>query len=187
MHMLRCLFFIEAQNQFIIRVTHLAGAKNDKADDLSRGKTQSFLAKNINGNPSPTVIATSLYFTVAAAPKPGLDITDLDEAVQFYCDQGIADSTRKTYKSALQRFTDFCDLYSIMTPFPVSESILCYYASYLAAQKLSPQTIKTYLAGIRHTQITLGLPEPKEYSSLPRLKLIQGGIKRVHSQSTPLR
>ncbi len=39
MHMLRCLFFIEAQNQFIIRATHLAGAKNDKADDLSRGKT----------------------------------------------------------------------------------------------------------------------------------------------------
>ncbi len=38
MHMLRCLFFIEAQNQFIIRATHLVGANNDKVDDLPRGK-----------------------------------------------------------------------------------------------------------------------------------------------------
>ncbi len=63
---------------------------------------------------------------------------------------------------------------------------MCYYSSYLASQHLSPSTIKTYLAGIRHTQITLGLPEPKEYSSLPRLWLVQAGIKRVYSQKTPL-
>ena len=31
-------------------------------------------------------------------------------------------------------------------------------------------------------QISLGMPEPKEFSSLPRLKLIQTGIKRVHSE-----
>ncbi len=131
------------------------------------------VTKNINGNPGPTLIPHYILQWLLS----GLDITDLDEAVQFYCDQGIADSTRKTYKSALQRFSNFCDLYSITTPFPVSESMLCYYASYLAAQKLSPQTIKTYLASIRHTQITLGLPKPKEYSSLPRLKLILEGIK----------
>lgn len=35
-------------------------------------------------------------------------------------------------------------------------------------------------------QITLGLPEPKEFSSLPRLRLVQAGIKRVYSQHTPL-
>ena len=94
--------------------------------------------------------------------------------------------TRRTYKSALRKFSEFCELYSIMTPFPVSEAILCYYASHLSSQNLAPQTIKTYLAGIRHMQITLGLPEPKEYSSLPRLRLIQMGIKRVHSHKTPI-
>ena len=36
---------------------------------------------------------------------------------------------------------------------------------FLACQNLTPQTIKTYLAGIRHMQITLGLPEPVEISS----------------------
>ena len=54
--------------------------------------------------------------------------------------------------------------------------------SFFANQKLSPQTIKTYLAGIHHMQITLGLPEPREFSSLPRLRLVQAGIQQVHAQ-----
>ena len=62
---------------------------------------------------------------------------------------------------------------------------MCYFASYLATTHLSPQTIKTYLAGIRHTQIRLGLPEPREFSSLPRLKLVQAGISRVHALAPP--
>ena len=49
----------------------------------------------------------------------------------------------------------------------------------MASQNLFPQSIKTYLAGIRHMQITLRLPEPREFSSLSRLKLVQAGIKQV--------
>lgn len=37
--------------------------------------------------------------------------------------------------------------------FPVSEALLCYFASFLACQQLSPQRINTYLAGVRHMQI----------------------------------
>ena len=62
----------------------------------------------------------------------------------------------------------------------MSEDILCYFASYLATQNVSPQSIKTYLSGIRHTQVTLGLPEPRSFSSLPRLRLVQAGIQRTH-------
>ena len=35
----------------------------------------------------------------------------------------------------------------------------------------TPQTVKVYLAAICHMQITLGLPEPIEYSLMPRLQL----------------
>ncbi len=63
--------------------------------------------------------------------------------------------------------------------------MLCYFASFLAVQKLSPQTIKTYLAGIRHTQISLGLPEPRAFSSLPRLQLVQRGIQRSYLTREP--
>ena len=43
-------------------------------------------------------------------------------------------------------------------------------------------TIKTYLAGVCHMQVTLGLPEPRAYSSLPHLCLVQAGI---YSQQMP--
>ena len=113
----------------------------------------------------------------------------MDPALHYFCEKGLADSTHKTYQSALRRFGAFCSLYSILSPFPVSEAILCYYATYLACQQLAPRTIKTYLAAIRHMQITLGLPEPREFSSLPRLRLIQTGIQCTHMQrsTTPPR
>ena len=119
---------------------------------------------------------------MATSPTTGLDLSQLDGTVQFFCAKGIAPSTHHTYQSALRKFSNFCSQYNIVSPFPVSEAISCYYA---ASQKLSPQTIKTYLAGIRHMQITLGLPEPKEFSSLPRLRLVQSGIKRVHAHNPP--
>ena len=59
----------------------------------------------------------------------------------------------------------------------------------LACQQLSPQTVKVYMAAIRHMQITMGLPEPREYSSMPRLCLVQSGIQRAHAskQTTKIR
>ena len=107
----------------------------------------------------------------------------MDAAVQYYCTEGIAQSTQKTYQSALRKFTEFSSTYSLLTPFPVSEAILCYFATYVGMQGLSPSTIKCYLAGIRHTQITLGFPEPRQFSSLPRLRLVQAGIQRSYSRN----
>lgn len=34
-------------------------------------------------------------------------------------------------------------------------------------------------------QITLGLPEPRAFSSLPRLRLVQSGIQRLHASREP--
>ena len=117
---------------------------------------------------------------MVTGPSNGLDIRALDPTVQHFCEQGIATTTRKTYQS-LRRFSEFCSLYNVLTPFPVSEALLCYYASFLAIQNLSPQTVKVYLAAIRHMQITMGLPEPREFSSMPRLRLVQSGINWTHT------
>jgi hypothetical protein len=75
----------------------------------------------------------------------------------------------------MKRFTTFCELYRVTDPFPVSEFLLCAFAAYLADQNLSPQTIKSYLAAIRNTQLSLGLPDPREQSSLPILKRVRQG------------
>ncbi len=36
-------------------------------------------------------------------------------------------------------------------------------------------------------QIVLGLPEPRAFSSLPRLRLVQAGIQRTYAQKTPIK
>lgn len=51
--------------------------------------------------------------------------------------------------------------------------------AYLADQGLAPQTGKSYLSALRSMQISLGLPDPRDQSSLPILKRVQAGIKRA--------
>ena len=46
----------------------------------------------------------------------------------------------------------------------------------MAEENVTMQTIKTYLAAVRSMQISLGLPDPQDQSSLPMLKHVQAGI-----------
>ena len=101
--------------------------------------------------------------------------------VQFYCGKGLAESTQKTYRVALNRYSQFCTMYGV-NPFPVSESPLCYFVASLARQGLTPATIRTYLAGVRHAQIMRGFEEPRQHSTLPCLHLLQAGVKQVRCQ-----
>ena len=61
-------------------------------------------------------------------------------------------------------------------PFPC---VLCSFASFLADQGLAPQTGKSYLSALRSMQISLGLPDPREHSSMPVFKRVQAGISRM--------
>ena len=82
----------------------------------------------------------------------------------------------------MKRFLSFCQSYNVSAPFPVDESLLCYFVAALAEQGLAPTTIKTYLAAVRNAQITRGLPEPRQGSTLPRLRLLQMGVRRVRAE-----
>ena len=86
--------------------------------------------------------------------------------------------TQRTYAGALKRFHSFCTHVNVLDPFPVSELLLCSFVAYLADQGLTPQSVKTYLAAVRSVQISLGLPDPRDQSSLPVLKRVQAGISR---------
>jgi len=72
----------------------------------------------------------------------------------------------------------FCFGFGVPALFPVSETLLCYFVTFLARDGVAPATIRTYLAAVRHAQIIRGWPEPRESSSLPRLRLVQNGIRR---------
>ena len=53
MHMLRCLFFIQAKYEFALVAAHIPGVFNDVADDISRNRAISFLSKVPDTEPVP--------------------------------------------------------------------------------------------------------------------------------------
>ena len=110
-----------------------------------------------------------------------MDLTSLDPSLQFYFEQGLAQSTQRTYRAAMKHFVEFCSQYMIFNPFPLSEKLLCYYAVFMAKRGLAHQTIKTYMSATRNMHISLGFPDPRDSSSLPILRRIQAGIQRVQS------
>ena len=85
----------------------------------------------------------------------------------------------------MRHFYAFCVSYSVFNPFPISERLLCYFAVHLVDEKLSHQTIKTYLSAVRDTHISLGFPDSKAADSTPRLGRIQAGISRVQVLKGP--
>lgn len=82
----------------------------------------------------------------------------------------------------MNRFLALCHALNIHQPFPVTELLLCYFAAVLAQRGLAPATIRTYLAAVRHAQVVRGFPEPRQQSTLPRLRLVQDGARRVRAE-----
>ena len=81
----------------------------------------------------------------------------------------------------------FCFKYHVVSPFPVSECMLCYFDVSLAREGLAHSTIKTYLAAVRHTDthIERGYPDLRDGTSLPQLHLVQTGIHHDRAEQGP--
>lgn len=110
-----------------------------------------------------------------------LAVSSLDIEVQRLFQQGLADSTRRSYQSGLKKFTEFCTLYSISDPYPISQSTLCYYVAHLSKQHLAPQSIKSYLSALRNYQISLDIPAPN-YTAMHKLSQLKKGVAREYSK-----
>ena len=68
MHLVRCLFFLEAWHSFELVAAHLPGRENMLADDLSRNRLSAFLSKARFPDPLPTALPQEL-------PELLLDLT----------------------------------------------------------------------------------------------------------------
>ena len=93
---------------------------------------------------------------------------------------GVAESTRRTYKSGVTAFIHFCSRFNI-TPFPATSLTLQYFCAE-RSQCISYKTLKVYLAAIRLMHIEQGLSDP---TTDELLHLVCRGIHR--QQTTPER
>ena len=134
-----------------------------------------FLPKGNLGQPAAISIGPN-------GPSSGLNIRNVDQSVQRYCHQALADATKQSYGTAVNCFLNFCTMYSLTDPLPVSEATLCYYAAFLGNQGLTPCTIRSYLSALRTFQVLLGFLDPMDHTSIPRLCLVIASIDQVRNE-----
>ena len=60
---------------------------------------------------------------------------------------------------------------------------MCLFVAHLAEAGLRPASVKSYLAAVRHLQISVGLPALSVMATFPRLTYILKGLKRSHTSS----
>ena len=64
----------------------------------------------------------------------------------------------------------------------MSEPGLCKFVASLAVEGLAANSIRIYLAGVRHPQIERGGQDP-QWGSMPRLGQVLRGVRRSHAEA----
>ena len=76
----------------------------------------------------------------------------LDRAVDGYFTSGLASLTVRTYNAGIKHYSSFCDQLNTQAT-PTSEPLLCRFVTHPASIKISHNTIKVYLAGVRQLHV----------------------------------
>ena len=82
-----------------------------------------------------------------------MDITPIQEAVQFYFENGLAPATQRCYNAGQHRYSRFC-IQANLTSVPTSENTLSLFAAYLALSDIAHSTIKVYLSSIGNLHLS---------------------------------
>ena len=164
MQLLRCLFMLAGCYDFYPLSTHIARSLNGPADALSHNILPSFHLQAPHANSRPVTIPPQV---AALFQQPSVDwISPSWRALHGFLADGTAESTGRVYRTGQKRYFNFCQL-SKSQAFPVTELQLMRFATYLAQEGLSWQTIKSYLSGIRHYLLVHNLHSPFSEQHLP--------------------
>jgi hypothetical protein len=175
---LLCLFC--AIYDITLFARHLPGANNAAADALSRDNLRYIHVSQPTGlTYANSDISSSTRHAVERANQH--ELSDLDYAVERYFGSGIAHSTRSAYACAVRRYFSFCQQFNVECQFPLTEATLCRFVAFLGQQNLKHRTIKSYLSGLRFTQINQGLGNPFR-EDMPRLNYVLTRIKREQAR-----
>lgn len=108
----------------------------------------------------------------------------LDRVAEFLLFEGLAPLTRKTYKSRVRIYVNFCRERSLK-PFPAAEEVLVLFVAFKALEKCSHSTVKSYLSAIASTHYDSGLKF--DLSSFSCLSRVLRGLKRVYGVASDTR
>ena len=103
---------------------------------------------------------------------------ELAAKVAVYRSATFAENTRRTYKSQLKSYLQFCAKIE-ECPVPVNVHTLCAYAAYLS-DRLKPSSVRQYLNVVRLIHVECGFENPLDSWLLTSTLR---GIRRIHGDS----
>lgn len=174
MHLLRCLHFLTANWDIDLVAEHIAGESNVISDAISRNLMQVFRREapelgRLRTNRNPSVIMGDVSHS-----KTRLDLRSLEREACRFLEKGLAPSTAHTYKSGKATYCEFCTRFNL-SPLPASEDQLILFVADLA-QTRSYNTIRVYLAAVRHLHVVNNFGNPLEGKL--KLDLTLRGVRR---------
>ena len=102
--------------------------------------------------------------------------------VRFFLHNDLATTTLRSYQSAVKRYYNFC-LAQNVTPFPVTEQILCQFVAPVAAQGVAHKSLKVNLSALHYFQISQFGKHPS-MNEMCTFQYVLRGSKGIKSKST---
>ena len=172
MHLLRCLYFIRSRAQLDVWAVHTPGVDKGIADAISRDHFPHVFSQVPEARGHRVHIPGTLR-ALLVEQQPDWTLATWTRLFRLF----IAPATRQNYKTGMKRNLEFCHTHQIRNPFPTVEQTLARFVAWLHAQQLASGTVKNYLVAVRHSQIALGLGDPK-IGSMVQLEYVLRGMKR---------
>jgi integrase len=121
------------------------------------------------------------FETIVEWPAPALSFSEAEAAAADYRRAARADNTRRAYRAAVARFTDWCYEHR-QTALPAAPETVAAFLAAEAGRGLAVNTLRLRHAALRYLHLLAGYPPP---TASPLVSATFAGIRRAHRR--PLR
>ena len=121
------------------------------------------------------------FETIVELPMPALSFAEAEAAAADYRRAARADNTRRAYRAAVARFTDWCHEHR-QTALPAAPETVAAFLAAEAGRGLAVNTLRLRHAALRYLHLLAGYPPP---TASPLVSATFAGIRRAHRR--PLR
>ena len=119
--------------------------------------------------------------TIVTLPAPAASLAEAEAAAADYRRAARADNTRRAYRTAVARFTDWCHEHG-QSALPASPNTVAAFLAAEAGRGLAVNTLRLRHAALRYLHLLAGYPSP---TASPLVSATFAGIRRAHRR--PLR
>jgi site-specific recombinase XerD len=119
--------------------------------------------------------------TIVTLPAPAASLAEAETAAADYRRAARADNTRRAYRTAVARFTDWCHEHG-QSALPASPNTVAAFLAAEAGRGLAVNTLRLRHAALRYLHLLAGYPPP---TASPLVSATFAGIRRAHRR--PLR